>query len=514
MRRRARADHRRRSEPLRPRPLPAPPPPLRPARGVALVRAELAVATGDGLARRRRRSEVDPRRRDRHRRASRSRSSRRTRARITGIDITEAMLRQGHDRVARQARPTACNSWSARPSACRSPTRRSTRSRSPISCVTSLIPGETMRELVRVLAPGAAIASLEFAVPPTGSGASGGGATRVACYRSRATSPAGANGAGSGAFSAPTSPRTTGVTRSTGPSRPGRTPGLVDVGRSVDEPRRWPRDVGPEARVTSCAPRSTPHVRAVGATGGRCSTRPTPRGTFPTSSSGRRSPPTTDGRASSRHCWRSSSPSASPPTRSTSCTDVRCEPTFRAGGWSASGSAAWSLPCALGVAGVATVGLGLARVHRDRPAARARLQPRAVRRLDPHRLGLRRGVGRVPGARWLFRPGGTARYSRGAGSRCRASPLARAAIVEHAGAHAPGTSPARAAPSRCSTAPRRRSTGRRCSHRSNARSRRSRGQWSRSRSRSSSTASSSWPRPSTCGRGSAAELREVGPADR
>jgi demethylmenaquinone methyltransferase/2-methoxy-6-polyprenyl-1,4-benzoquinol methylase len=92
--------------------------------------------------------------------------TRRTSAQIIGIDITEAMLRRGHGRIARvgvaervrlvvgqaERLPFPDESFDA-------------------LTFTDLLryvadPAATLRELTRVLKPGAAIASLEFAVPP------------------------------------------------------------------------------------------------------------------------------------------------------------------------------------------------------------------------------------------------------------------------------------------------------------------------------------------------------------
>jgi len=92
--------------------------------------------------------------------------TRSTRAQITGVDITEAMLRRGRERV-RQAAADARVQLVV---------GQAERLPFPDECFDAMTftyllryvtdPAATMRELARVLKPGAAIASLEFAVPP------------------------------------------------------------------------------------------------------------------------------------------------------------------------------------------------------------------------------------------------------------------------------------------------------------------------------------------------------------
>ena len=91
--------------------------------------------------------------------------TRRTEADVTGIDITEAMLRRGRERV-EQARASG---------RVRLLVGQAERLPFPDNSFDALTftyllryvadPAETLRELVRVLRPGAAIASLEFSVP-------------------------------------------------------------------------------------------------------------------------------------------------------------------------------------------------------------------------------------------------------------------------------------------------------------------------------------------------------------
>ena len=91
--------------------------------------------------------------------------ARRTGAQITGIDITEAMLQRGRERVAR-------NGASDRVRLVVGQAERLPFSDDAFDALTFTYllryvadPGATLRELARVLKPGAAIASLEFSVP-------------------------------------------------------------------------------------------------------------------------------------------------------------------------------------------------------------------------------------------------------------------------------------------------------------------------------------------------------------
>ena len=88
-----------------------------------------------------------------------------TRAWITGIDLTEAMLREGHGRVARAGagdRVTLVNGQAER-----LPFPDASFDALTFTYLLRYVedPAATVRELVRVLKPGASIASLEFAVP-------------------------------------------------------------------------------------------------------------------------------------------------------------------------------------------------------------------------------------------------------------------------------------------------------------------------------------------------------------
>jgi demethylmenaquinone methyltransferase/2-methoxy-6-polyprenyl-1,4-benzoquinol methylase len=92
--------------------------------------------------------------------------ARRTSARITGIDITEAMLQRGHERVARLG--AADRVQLVRGQAERLPFPDHSFDALTFTYLLRYVadPAATLRELARVLKPGAAIASLEFSVPP------------------------------------------------------------------------------------------------------------------------------------------------------------------------------------------------------------------------------------------------------------------------------------------------------------------------------------------------------------
>ena len=92
--------------------------------------------------------------------------ARETNAQITGVDITEAMLRQGRERVSRNRADDRVRLLVGQAEQLPFPD-------ASFDAVTFTYllryvadPAATLRELARVLAPGAMIASLEFAVPP------------------------------------------------------------------------------------------------------------------------------------------------------------------------------------------------------------------------------------------------------------------------------------------------------------------------------------------------------------
>jgi demethylmenaquinone methyltransferase/2-methoxy-6-polyprenyl-1,4-benzoquinol methylase len=90
----------------------------------------------------------------------------RTTAHITGVDITEAMLRRGHERVS--GRGAADRVRLVLGQAERLPFPDASFDALTFTYLLRYVadPAATSRELVRVLTPGASIASLEFSVPP------------------------------------------------------------------------------------------------------------------------------------------------------------------------------------------------------------------------------------------------------------------------------------------------------------------------------------------------------------
>ena len=87
-----------------------------------------------------------------------------TDADITGVDLTEQMLRRGQTGSSRPENGGCASPWRG-PSSCRSPTRRSTRSPSPTSSATSPTRPRPCASSPGSVRPGGAVASLEFAVP-------------------------------------------------------------------------------------------------------------------------------------------------------------------------------------------------------------------------------------------------------------------------------------------------------------------------------------------------------------
>jgi demethylmenaquinone methyltransferase/2-methoxy-6-polyprenyl-1,4-benzoquinol methylase len=92
--------------------------------------------------------------------------ARRTRAGITGVDITEAMLRRGHERVAAVGATDRVQLLVGQAESLPFPDGSFDALTFTYLLRYVADPVATLRELTRVLKPGAAIASLEFSVPP------------------------------------------------------------------------------------------------------------------------------------------------------------------------------------------------------------------------------------------------------------------------------------------------------------------------------------------------------------
>ncbi len=92
--------------------------------------------------------------------------ARRTDADVTGVDLTPAMLRQGQDAIASANLTARCRLVAAQAEAL--PFPDATFDALTFTYLLRYVadPAATLRELVRVIRPGAPIASLEFYVPP------------------------------------------------------------------------------------------------------------------------------------------------------------------------------------------------------------------------------------------------------------------------------------------------------------------------------------------------------------
>jgi demethylmenaquinone methyltransferase/2-methoxy-6-polyprenyl-1,4-benzoquinol methylase len=93
--------------------------------------------------------------------------TRTTSAQITGIDITETMLRRGHERVARAGAADRVQLVVGQVERLAFPDQSFDGLTFTYLLRYVADPAATLQELTRVLKPGAAIASLEFSVPPT-----------------------------------------------------------------------------------------------------------------------------------------------------------------------------------------------------------------------------------------------------------------------------------------------------------------------------------------------------------
>ena len=208
----------------------------------------------------------------------------RTGAQVVGVDLTEAMIRQGKANVARAGAEKQVQVVLGKGE--QLPFADATFDALTFTYLLRYVedPAATLRELARVVRPGGTVANLEFLVP----------ASRFWRFwwwgYTRLVLPLG--GAVTGGREWFT------VGRFLGPNISAhyrRYPAVVDgpgVARRRDrrrrgpddEPRRRSRDVGQARRwLRLPAPPSTPRSAAGGATGGRSSTRPTRPGTSPTS---------------------------------------------------------------------------------------------------------------------------------------------------------------------------------------------------------------------------------------
>ena len=124
-------------------------------------------------------------------------------ARVVGLDLTEAMLREGKRRVSAAGRQDSIGLVLGNADRLPFPDASF-----DALCFTYLLryvpdPGATLSELARVVRPGGVVASLEFMRPPSRSGMRGGCSTRASFCRSAVSSPGGRPGSMSGGSSVP-----------------------------------------------------------------------------------------------------------------------------------------------------------------------------------------------------------------------------------------------------------------------------------------------------------------------
>ena len=363
--------------------------------------------------------------------------TRRTNAQITGIDITEAMLRRGHERVARAGAADRVRLVVGQ--AERLPFPDDSFDALTFTYLLRYVadPAATLRELARE-SSGRARRSQVWSsrCRRTGSGGPGGGCTRAACYRLRAMSRAVVSGVGSDASSDPTSRRTTTATPVAWTIRSVEGRRTRERRRSFDEPGRRARDVGPEAGPLSMARPAFYAARPGGWRDWWTMLHP-PYTAWHLSYVviGATLAPRTDG---ARLVATLLAFFFAVGVAAHALDELHGRPLahHHSDRMARRRSAAGGLliACALGFVGVATVGPGLLAFIVIGPLLVLGLQPRAVRRLDSHRPRVRGRMGRVPRARRLLRAGGAPRSDGGARSCRGLGYLTRAAVVEHAGA--------------------------------------------------------------------------------
>ena len=280
-------------------------------------------------------------------------------------------------------------------------------------------PLQTIAELLRLIKPGAPFALLDFAVPPnpaarglwnvyTGVGLP---------VLGRLVSP------GWGDVGRYLRPSITAFGESYPPEALREL--LTEAGgaqraHAPAEPRRRHRRMG-SARcpVTRSASRSTPSAPAGSGTASRCCTCRTRRGTSRTSRSEQALATQLDG---VRLVWTLAAFLLAVGIAAHCLDELHGRPLdthLPASALVAASAVSLAAAAAIGLWGMRSIGHLPAAVRAHRRRARARLQPRAVRRRAAHRPRLRARLGRVPGARRRLRADGLDRAARRARRRVR-----------------------------------------------------------------------------------------------